>query len=149
MLDDTSSLKAEHISATLRCNGGENLALWGKLNLSESRQILQNELEPSVFFPAYTRSLLLPSPFPLHLSPLSFFLPVPLPSLSHIQLVSCHQYGWQNISLTLLSRQKELLKQVNAQGSFAQGVSCLCTHSLFPMSPLSGISCAKCCIWSR
>lgn len=33
-----------------------------EINLSESRQTLQNELEPSVFFPAY------PPPFPLHLS---------------------------------------------------------------------------------
>lgn len=71
----------------LSCREGENVALWGKLNLSESRQILQNELEPSVLFSV---SLSLPSSsfFPLfcHTSPLHFLSLCPsalFPSQSH------------------------------------------------------------------
>lgn len=95
-----------------RCNTGEDVALWGELNLSESRQILKNELKPSVSFPAN------PWLFPFHLSP-------PLPPLSTLLFLSspfsvtfssCHQYGKLNIPLCLWLERKEPSKQVNVQG---------------------------------
>lgn len=112
MLGDPSSLKAEHITVMPGCNRGENSALRGKLNLSESRQILQNELEPSVFF-------LFPPLCSLHLS---FSV-----SQSHSGCVMSSIWLVEPLPppLSLLPEQKESLKKVNAQGSFAQGFSCL------------------------
>lgn len=62
----------------------------------------------------FTASLSSPSPIHLH--------PPSLP-LSHIHVVSCHQYGWQNISPAIAKT--HFVRQVNAEGLFAQGLLCL------------------------
>lgn len=127
-------LKAEHISTML-----QSVALWGKLNLSECRPILQNELEPSVFFPAIPPPLLyfLFIVLSVLCRPSSFFLTLSFwllsLSLSHTQVVSCHQYGWQNISPSALPKQNEHLKQVTALGV-------ICSWIFMPLSPTCQVS---------
>lgn len=149
-LDVTGSPKAGHIS--LGGRGGENSALWGKLNGSESRQVLQNEWETSVSPP---HSLSQPFcfiflPFLCH-SCFPFLPPSLWPSsLSHPGCVmppAC----LRNISASLLLKQKHPLETrqdsgvISSRGVMCSSFSLSLSPPPSPPHPLwSGVSCAEC-----